>query len=214
MIRPSSAGVAIALRRLYDLPFEHRPWSVFGDGDKIRPSTRWMRVPTMVLDDGDVIVDSPSIDRLHRQSRSHPVFGLGRKRSRNATADYCHVACHGAMPTRGSLCFTSRSSMTNCPNSGWSAANGRCWACSTSVPAKRRRRYKQILVWRAVRPCGYRSRLRDPRASAGSSICGSSGLKNHPALSALNARCGMLALPRDFATLHRIIELGHSRRRS
>ncbi len=52
--------VAIALR-LYDLPFEHRPWSVFGDGDKIRAYNPLMRVPTLVLDDGEVLVDSPSI---------------------------------------------------------------------------------------------------------------------------------------------------------
>ncbi len=25
---------------LYDVPFEHRPWSVVKDADKIRPSTR------------------------------------------------------------------------------------------------------------------------------------------------------------------------------
>lgn len=52
--------VAIALR-LYDLPFEHRPWSVFGDADKIRVYNPLMRVPTLVLDDGDVLIDSQSI---------------------------------------------------------------------------------------------------------------------------------------------------------
>lgn len=52
--------VAIAMR-LYGLPFEHRPWSVFGDGDKIRALNPLMRVPTLVLDDGEVIADSHSI---------------------------------------------------------------------------------------------------------------------------------------------------------
>ena len=52
--------VGIALR-LYDLPFEHRPWSVFGDGEKVRAINPLMRVPTLVLDDGDVVVDSPSM---------------------------------------------------------------------------------------------------------------------------------------------------------
>lgn len=52
--------VGIALR-LYGLPFEHRPWSVFGEGDKIQALNPLMRVPTLVLDDGAVVADSPSI---------------------------------------------------------------------------------------------------------------------------------------------------------
>ena len=49
--------VGIALR-LYDLPFEHRPWSVFSDKGKIRPLNPLMRVPVLVLDDEDVLIDS------------------------------------------------------------------------------------------------------------------------------------------------------------
>ncbi len=52
--------VGIALR-IYDLAFEHRPWSVFGDGERVRAFNPLMRVPTLVLDDGDVLVDSHSI---------------------------------------------------------------------------------------------------------------------------------------------------------
>ncbi len=52
--------VGIALR-LYGIPFEHRPWSVFGDADRIRAFNPLTRVPTLVLDDGDVVVDSASI---------------------------------------------------------------------------------------------------------------------------------------------------------
>lgn len=52
--------VAIAMR-LYDLPFEHRPWSVFSEGDKVQAINPLMRVPTLLLDDGDVVADSPSI---------------------------------------------------------------------------------------------------------------------------------------------------------
>lgn len=33
---PFVRRAAIALR-LYDIPFEHRPWSTFGDADKIAP---------------------------------------------------------------------------------------------------------------------------------------------------------------------------------
>jgi glutathione S-transferase len=54
---PFVRRVGIALR-LYGLPFEHRPWSVFGDGDKLRALNPLMRVPTLVLDDGFVLTDS------------------------------------------------------------------------------------------------------------------------------------------------------------
>ncbi|MEP9388822.1 glutathione S-transferase family protein [Mesorhizobium sp. KR9-304] len=49
--------VGIALK-LYGLSFEHRPWSVFSDKEKIRPLNPLMRVPVLVLDDEDVLVDS------------------------------------------------------------------------------------------------------------------------------------------------------------
>lgn len=49
--------VAIALR-LYGIPFEHRPWSIFGDKEKVQELNPLMRVPTLVLDDGDVLIES------------------------------------------------------------------------------------------------------------------------------------------------------------
>jgi glutathione S-transferase len=52
--------VAIALR-LCDLQFEHRPWSVFSEGEKVQAINPLMRVPALVLDDGDVAADSNSI---------------------------------------------------------------------------------------------------------------------------------------------------------
>ncbi|KQV34368.1 MULTISPECIES: glutathione S-transferase family protein [unclassified Rhizobium] len=52
--------VGIALR-LYNLPFEHQPWSVFSEGDKVQSINPLMRVPTLILDGGDVLVDSPSM---------------------------------------------------------------------------------------------------------------------------------------------------------
>jgi len=54
---PFVRRVGIALT-LYGLPFEHRPWSVFGDVEKIRAYNPLVRVPTLVLDDGDVLVES------------------------------------------------------------------------------------------------------------------------------------------------------------
>ncbi|WP_306225693.1 glutathione S-transferase family protein [Bosea beijingensis] len=55
-------GITLAL---YRLPFEHRPWSVFADGEKVRAFNPLMRVPTLVLDDGEVLIDSAGmIDAL------------------------------------------------------------------------------------------------------------------------------------------------------
>jgi glutathione S-transferase len=48
-------GIAMVL---YGLPFEHRPWSTFGDADKIRPYNPLTRVPTLVLDNGEVLLES------------------------------------------------------------------------------------------------------------------------------------------------------------
>ena len=54
---PFVRRVAIALR-LYGLPFEHRPWSTFGDADKIAPYNPLRRVPTLVLDSGEALIES------------------------------------------------------------------------------------------------------------------------------------------------------------
>jgi glutathione S-transferase len=51
---------AIAMR-IYNLNFDHEPWSTFGDAGKIRKYNPLTRVPTLVLDNGDVLSDSYSI---------------------------------------------------------------------------------------------------------------------------------------------------------
>jgi len=57
---PFVRRVAIALR-LYGLPFEHRPWSTFGDAEKIAPHNPLQRVPTLVLDNGEAVIESTAI---------------------------------------------------------------------------------------------------------------------------------------------------------
>ncbi len=57
---PFVRRVAIALR-LYELSFEHRPWSTFGDGDKIAPYNPLRRVPTLVLGSGEALIESTAI---------------------------------------------------------------------------------------------------------------------------------------------------------
>jgi glutathione S-transferase len=51
-------GIALTL---YDIDYEHRPWSVFGDADKLRELNPLGRVPTLVLEDGEVLVESHAI---------------------------------------------------------------------------------------------------------------------------------------------------------
>lgn len=77
--------VGIALR-LYGMPFEHRPWSVFGDAEKIAALNPLTRVPTLVLDDGEVLVDSVTIlDHLDEAAGAdkamHPRTGPARRQS-------------------------------------------------------------------------------------------------------------------------------------
>src|ERR1700751_1868535 len=57
---PFVRRVAIAMR-LYGVAFEHRPWSTFGDGDKIAPYNPLRRVPTLVLDSGEALIESTAI---------------------------------------------------------------------------------------------------------------------------------------------------------
>jgi glutathione S-transferase len=57
---PFVRRTAIALR-LYDIPFEHRPWSTFGDADKIAAYNPLLRVPVLVLDSGEALIDSVAI---------------------------------------------------------------------------------------------------------------------------------------------------------
>ena len=57
---PFVRRVGIAMR-LYGLAFEHRPWSTFGEGEKIAPFNPLRRVPTLVLDDGEALIESTAI---------------------------------------------------------------------------------------------------------------------------------------------------------
>jgi len=57
---PFVRRVAIALR-LYGIAFDHKPWSTFGDADKIAPYNPLRRVPTLVLDGDEPLIDSAAI---------------------------------------------------------------------------------------------------------------------------------------------------------
>ncbi len=57
---PFVRRVAIALR-VYGFTYEHRPWSVFADAGSIVSYNPLIRVPTLVLDDGEVLIESTAI---------------------------------------------------------------------------------------------------------------------------------------------------------
>ncbi len=67
---PFVRRVAIAMR-LYGIAYEHRPWSTFGDAETIAPYNPLRRVPTLVLDNGETLIESMAIldyvDELARE---------------------------------------------------------------------------------------------------------------------------------------------------
>lgn len=65
---PFVRRVAISLARL-DIPFEHRNWSVGRDAARIREFNPLARVPTLVLDSGESLIESAMIlDYLDQQA--------------------------------------------------------------------------------------------------------------------------------------------------
>jgi glutathione S-transferase len=57
---PFVRRVAIA-PNLHGLAYEHRPWSAFGDAGCLAALNPLQRVPALVLDDGEVLIDSAAI---------------------------------------------------------------------------------------------------------------------------------------------------------
>jgi glutathione S-transferase len=57
---PFVRRVAIAMN-LYGLAYEHRTWSTFGDADLLAQFNPLRRVPTLVLDGGETLIDSAAI---------------------------------------------------------------------------------------------------------------------------------------------------------
>lgn len=57
---PFVRRVAVALQA-YGLVYEHWPWSTFGDADALAAYNPLRRVPTLVLDDGEVLIESWAI---------------------------------------------------------------------------------------------------------------------------------------------------------
>jgi glutathione S-transferase len=81
---PFVRRVAISLR-LYGMDFEHRAWSVFADEGRIAAFNPLRRVPTLVLDGGEVLIESAAIldalDEMAGEARALiPARGDGRRK--------------------------------------------------------------------------------------------------------------------------------------
>ena len=76
-------GVALTL---YGMAFEHRPWSVWADAEALGRFNPLRRVPTLVLDNGEVLIESSAIldalDEMVGQARAMlPRSGQARRRA-------------------------------------------------------------------------------------------------------------------------------------
>lgn len=88
---PFVRRVGIALR-LYGLAYAHQPWSTFGDGEKIAPFNPLRRVPTLVLSDGSVVIESAAIlDYLDEQAGEGALIPRARE-ARRAALYICALA--------------------------------------------------------------------------------------------------------------------------
>ncbi|MDZ4375508.1 MAG: glutathione S-transferase family protein [Phenylobacterium sp.] len=81
---PFVRRVAVALR-CYGMAYEHRPWSVFGDADRIAAFNPLRRVPTLVTDDGEAVIESGAIldyldERAGAERSLIPVSGPEHRR--------------------------------------------------------------------------------------------------------------------------------------
>jgi glutathione S-transferase len=122
---PFVRRVAIALRH-YELPFEHRSWSVWADAAKIAVHNPLRRVPTLLLEDGTALVETfailDALDEFVGPERALlPASGAGRQDGMRI----CALA--GGVAARPSLCSTRRSTWCNQGRRGPSVAERRSW---------------------------------------------------------------------------------------
>ena len=57
---PFVRRVAVALK-LYGIDYRHQPWSVFGNADELGVINPLRRVPTLVIEDGEALIESAAI---------------------------------------------------------------------------------------------------------------------------------------------------------
>jgi glutathione S-transferase len=87
---PFVRRTAIALN-LYGFAYEHRPWSVWANEAELAKVSPLRRVPVLVLDDGEALVDSVSIldyldERIGPERALYPTAGALRRQALRITA--------------------------------------------------------------------------------------------------------------------------------
>lgn len=89
---PFVRRVAVALR-LYGMAYEHRPWSVFSDAAEIARFNPLKRVPTLVLADGEVLIESGAIlDHLDEVAGSERALIARQGPDRRRSLKLCALA--------------------------------------------------------------------------------------------------------------------------
>jgi glutathione S-transferase len=89
---PFVRRVAVALR-VYEIAYEHWSWSTFGDAEKLAAYNPLRRVPTLVLDSGEVLIESGAIlDYLDEQVGPDRAMIAPADDNRRATLKLCALA--------------------------------------------------------------------------------------------------------------------------
>jgi glutathione S-transferase len=89
---PFVRRVAIAMAH-YGLPYEHRPWSVWAQADTVAKLNPLRRVPVLVLDDGEVLIESAAIlDALDETAHPDRVLLPQSGAARRAGLRICALA--------------------------------------------------------------------------------------------------------------------------
>lgn len=101
---PYVRRVAVTLH-LYGLPFTRNPISVFGDAEEMARIHPLVRIPSLVLDDGEVLIDSAAIvdhldETVGMAMALTPRSGKERRRVLQAT-----VAATGAIDKAGAVVY-------------------------------------------------------------------------------------------------------------
>jgi hypothetical protein len=181
---PFVRRVAIALR-LYGVPFEHRPWSTFGDGEKIAAYNPLRRVPTLVLDGGEALIESTAIlDYLDEVAGPDKAMIAARGPERRRGLKICALA--SGLGDKGVSLLYERV-LRKDQSKIWVE---RCQAQISSVldaGARAHRGEHAVLVRRAHRPCRHRGRLR-----AAVHLRGASATVRRRALSGARGACRTL----------------------
>lgn len=87
---PFVRRVAVSMK-LLGIAFEHRNWSVGKDAELIRPYSPQARVPALVLDDGEALIESAAIldyldERAGPERALLPGYGVARRRALQLSA--------------------------------------------------------------------------------------------------------------------------------